>query len=490
MHREPVAQALSIVRNSAALMAVGVLAKGMGLVLAVLIARFLGPEAMGLFALLFSIALLVEYIAPLGLQDVLIRDVAAHPDARIALWKHSAKLAAAASLVPSAAFLIAAYYYRDQEAVRNSLLTLAIGMPFSAMALVGQSVLQGLEKVLYLTWTTFLTRVVSLVALVLMLYEGAGVEAAFISRVLFQASSAALFVYAIFRGRLPENERGHARIGLARTLPFAVNRALMELTTRAPLLLLPILFSLKQIGLFDAADRIRLTLGIMVAVATTAIMPAFSRSFAAAANDRLPLVSFSVKYVCIAISLAAIVISIFAELIVAILYGKAFSESALLLQVLVWTQVLVATDTVLKQAMIANRKEYAVVARALIGLSCLAALVIGLGHFYGLIGAAAAVLTASAVTLALDLRFVAREVLPIEAMRFVVKPVACALLAGGVLLLLNGAPLYLRLGAGVLTFTIAAIISRLLPKTERIFLRDALRQGFGKRLPVESSGPS
>ena len=44
MHREPVALATSIVRNSVALMAVGLLAKGMGLVLAVLIARFLGPR--------------------------------------------------------------------------------------------------------------------------------------------------------------------------------------------------------------------------------------------------------------------------------------------------------------------------------------------------------------------------------------------------------------------------------------------------------------
>ena len=109
MHREPVALATSIVRNSVALMAVGVLAKGMGLVLAVLIARFLGPSSMGLFALLFSIALLIEYMAPLGLQDVLIREVAAHPRERVRLWKQASTLAVSASLVPSAAFLVAAF---------------------------------------------------------------------------------------------------------------------------------------------------------------------------------------------------------------------------------------------------------------------------------------------------------------------------------------------------------------------------------------------
>jgi O-antigen/teichoic acid export membrane protein len=332
-------------------------------------------------------------------------------------------------------------------------------------------------------------RLVSLIALVLMLLEGMGVEAAFISRVLFQASSAALFVHAIFRGRPAEGDSTHARISLARTLPFAANRLLSELTTRAPLLLLPILFTLAQIGLFDAADRIRLTLGIMVAVATTAIMPAFSRSFAGAHGDRDALVSFSVKYVCIAISSAAIVICIFAELIVAILYGAAFSQSALLLQVLVWTQVLVATDAVLKQAMIAHGKEYAVVSRALIGLACLAVFVVGLGYLYGLLGAAAAVIAASVVTLALDLRFVSSSVLPIDAARFVVKPVACALMAGVVLLLLNGEPLYLRLGAGVLTFALAAAVTRLLPKAEWKFLREAVRHGFGKRLPTDS-GPA
>ena len=84
----------------------------------------------------------------------------------------------------------------------------------------------------------------------------------------------------ILRDRPPPDEATEPRHRPGRALPFAVNRVLTESTTRAPLLLLPILFTLAEIGIFDAADRIRLTLGIMVAVATTAIMPALSRSFA------------------------------------------------------------------------------------------------------------------------------------------------------------------------------------------------------------------
>ena len=479
MHREPVAVATAILRNSAALMLVGLLAKGMGLVLAVLIARFLGPAAMGLFALLFSIALLVEYVAPLGMQDILVRDVAARPHERARLWMRGAKLAVGASLVPAAGFLVAAWVFRDQATVRACLLALAAGIPCSALALVGQAVLQGMEKVLYLTWTSFLTRVASLVALVAMLLQGMDVEAAFISRALFQASSAALFAWKILHDSPRAPDPAPLGLGLRRALPFAISRVVTESTTRAPLLLLPILFALAEIGIFDAADRIRLTLGIMVAVATTAIMPAFARSFAGQRDDREALVSFSVKYVCLLLCGAALLISSLADLIVQLLYGPKFSRSGILLQVLIWAQVLVATDAVLKQAMIANRREYAVVIRALVGLACLAALVVGLGQAFGLVGAAAGVVASAAITLTLDARFVASQVLRFDTARFLLKPLGCALPGGVVLLLLDGASPLLRLGAAFGTFALAAGLTGLLPKPERAFLRDALRHGLG-----------
>lgn len=484
MHREPVALATSIVRNSAALMAVGLLAKGMGLVIAVLVARFLGPTGMGLFALLYSVALLIELVTPLGLQDVLIREVATHPKARVTLWKSAVRLALTASIAPALGFLVAAYFCREDPSIRLSLVTLAIGMPCSALALVSQAVLQGMERILYITWTSFLARVASLVALVAMLTQGMGVEAAFMSRVMFQAGAAALFAWLILRDPPPPAVAvavAHPGISLARTLPFAFNRVLSESAVRAPLLLLPILFTLSEIGLFDAADRIRLTLGIMVSVATTGIMPALARAFAAGGEERHALVNFGAKYVCVILSSAALGISILADVIVRILYGPKFAASALLLQVLIWTQVAVATDAVLKQAMIASGREYAMVARSLAGLVTLAVLVVALGHEFGLIGAAAGVLAAAAVTLALDAHFVAHQSSTFEFRRFLLRPLACAAVAGAVLLALNGAPPLLRFAAGVATYASAAMALNLLPKTERRFLRDAMLHGLGRK---------
>lgn len=47
MTEHAIGTARGILRNSAAIFLVGVFAKGMGIVIAVLVARFLGPSALG-----------------------------------------------------------------------------------------------------------------------------------------------------------------------------------------------------------------------------------------------------------------------------------------------------------------------------------------------------------------------------------------------------------------------------------------------------------
>ena len=92
-------------------------------------------------------------------------------------------------------------------------------------------------------------------------------------------------------------------------------------------------------------------------------------------------------------------------------------------------------------------------------------------------------LAASAFTLSLDAAFVARKVGGFDATRFLWKPIACASLAGGLLVYLDGASPLLRLAAGLATYVFAAFALGLLPRSERAFLRDALRHGLGRSAP-------
>lgn len=462
--------ARSILRNSAALFVVGLFSKAMGLVLAVLVARFLGPDAMGLFAVLFSAALLTENIATLGLQDVLLREVAASPRRRRALWLHAGRLAALSGLAFAAGFLVAAWFQAGNAPVQKSLVAIAVGLPLSTVFGVSQALLQGMEEVLHLVWMTFVARLASLAWLAWALYDGAGVEAAFISRVLFLVLAVALFASVILRNDAHAGREDQTDGLLRSAIPLAANRGLTELSNRAPVLLMPGVLGLAATGIFDAADRFRQTLGMAVSVSITAVMPSFSRGFESADTGRAALVGQSIKFTVLVIGLVAIGLNVFAEPLVVLLYGPRFQGSVLLMQVLAWAHVVVAADAMVKQAMVAGRQEAAVPIRALVGTVALVVLVILLTRGLGTLGAAVAVGIAGIVTLFLDLRFTVRNVIQFDIWAALGKPFLCLGGTAVVLFALLAAPLWMRLVAAASSFLGLAVATRLLPGDERSLL--------------------
>ena len=319
MTSSSVGLARGILRNAGGLFLVGVFAKGMGLVIAVLVARFLGADAMGLFALLFSVAMLLETFISIGMSDSLVRDVAATPAQARNLYLHALKLVVGISVVPALALAVAAYLSDDQGAMRASLLVVAVGAPISGAFVVSQAVMQGTERVLMLTWVTFLARVLSLIWLLIAFFRGAGVEAAFVSRVMFQAASVVVFFMTLRRGVAGEPANFTMRDVLTRSLPFALNQAIREVGVRLPSLVLPGTIGLARSGVFDSANRVRSTLGMTMSAAIVGMMPSFARNLAGPGGDSRRLVSYSVKYMCLAMSAVATVIGLCADWLVRLL---------------------------------------------------------------------------------------------------------------------------------------------------------------------------
>ena len=68
---------------------------------------------MGLFALLFSIAMLLQTFISLGMSDSLVRDVAARPAEAASLYLSALKLVIRISLVPAVVLVLAAWLVVD-----------------------------------------------------------------------------------------------------------------------------------------------------------------------------------------------------------------------------------------------------------------------------------------------------------------------------------------------------------------------------------------
>lgn len=474
MNEHAVGTARGILRNSAALLLVGIFAKGMGLVIAVLVARFLGPGATGLFALLFGIAVLCETLTTLGVPEALVREIAAKRESSGHLVRTAVRIVLVVSILPTLAFLVASFFFEPGDPIRSSLRVLCISTPVAALFTVAQAGLQGLERMFLLTWTTFATRIMSLVWLVYALWQGANIESAFISRLIFQFGAVAVILPILWRYPDMRPEESSVRSLLFRSFPFALNKILNDLTTRMPALVLPALLGLVKSGFFDAAERIRNTIAMTMQATMQGIMPAFSRNFSGEGSQSSKLISYSAKYVAIGMALIATGIAVLAGWIVQLLYGSQFLDAILPLQILLWAQVVVAVDGVLRQAMLASRNEYSAVRRSLAGMLTLLLVLVSTAKNFGLVGVAAGMLLAAVALLWVDLRFVHRRVTPIRSGPMIVAPLAAALLIGAALAAIDPDAILTRILVATTGWVLAFAVLRLLPREEIQFLRHIL----------------
>jgi O-antigen/teichoic acid export membrane protein len=216
-----------------------------------------------------------------------------------------------------------------------------------------------------------------------------------------------------------------------------------------------------------------------VSTASTALMPIFASAMPSAGPGSGQLVGFVTKYTYLTLSSVAVVLALAAGPIIDLAYGPGYERSALLLQVLIWGQVLSATDAVIKQALIVEHREYAVFWRALTGTLALVALLVWLATRFDLMGAAVAVLLGALTTLTIDLVYSTR-VISMDVGRFVVRPVSAGLVVGGVLVMLAEASLLVRGGAVVVVSLLLAGVLDLFPPEERSFTREAFRRSWDR----------
>lgn len=483
MTKGSIGMARGIVRNSAALFLLGVIGKGMGLIIAIMLARFLGKDAVGLYAMLFTVSVLVEVLISIGMSDSLVRDVAGRPSQATSLYFNALRVVTTVSIVPTIGLAVAAMLVADQGETRASLLVLAISTPVAGAFIVSQAVLQGIERIMLLTWTSLVTRILSLLWLAFELYQGGGVAAAFVSKLLFQLASVAVFFVVLRRGRDGEVADFSPLMLFTRAFPFALNRAVRDLHVRLPALVLPGSMGLAQSGVFDAANRVRSTLGMSMGAMIIGLMPSFARSAGDGNETSDSLIGYSVKYMCLAMSVAATVLMLAAEWVIRLLYGAEFAAAAVPLQLLVWAQVVVGVDAVLQQAMLATGHEYAAARHSIYGVIAQLLLILAAGPLLGLGGVAVAVLLASLMPMVLDLRFVTRRVARMPAHRFVTRPMVGCFAVASLMFAARDQALAVQAAVAVAGWAVATVSFGLLPQEELRFMVQLVSTRRAKRSP-------
>jgi O-antigen/teichoic acid export membrane protein len=470
--------AATMAKNSVAMFVVVLLTKGAGLVAALLVGRYLGPSALGTYAVVLAFALLLEAIAPLGQRYVIVRDVARDRSRLLTYWLSASLVTVVSSVAAGLALVLFIRLARYDSRIFASAYVVSLFLPVAGLYSIAQAVLQGVEQMEFLALADFVGRVSGSLALWVLLEAGAGVEAAFVTRGLFQSAAFVVLTWAILRrgGQHVATRDWRPNVASCRRMlltsfPFAIQGLLNKAFTQLNTVILPIFISIGLVGIFDAANRIQRTGNTVVPAVTMAVLPALSRTFVTNRQQSVALVEKALKLLLVIVFPFVLIVTIAADQILPVLYGSGYGAAVPVLRIVIWAQVFFVADAVMNQIMMASNNERPMVRRAALSLAANVILTALLAPRYGALGAAWAVVLTAVLNLALDAQFVTMKVCRLSLASSVAKPFLCALLAGSTGFLLRGHGFYAVLILTAGSYLALLLILKVFSPEEFVVLR-------------------
>lgn len=332
----------------------------------VAITRGLGPEAFGDFTAAGAFLFLPVVLADVGLSSAVLREISADPERTEPAMRASLPLRA---LISAAAILAAvgvglALPFTDQT--KTAILISSVGAFLTLMTLALLPVLQAHLKMQWAVGATVAGRLATLGLTLGALGVGLGFKSVVAAQSIGLAVTFLLTLLAVAaQVRLtPVLDTRYWRALFSRSLVLGLAIALSLIYFRVDAVLLALLRSPEEVGLYGAAYKF-IELAVLVpGAAATSVFPPLARFVAAKDPRAQPLVQKAVD-VLLATSVPLTVLMLaFPEEIIVLTAGEEFEDAAIALRLLAPYLIFAFVNTVLWRVLIATERD-----RALLGVS-------------------------------------------------------------------------------------------------------------------------
>ena len=327
-------------KNASILIVLKFLMPVLSLGLVFVVSRQLGAEGLGRYTLVLAYFYFFIMLTPLGLDALLTREGARNPDVMPALLGNAAVMALASSLIAMAT-MIALSLSMDYDPITRSALRLSSLAIFpSTLLSLFEAVFVARERFKLIAASSLVELTVKVGGSVPLLLLGYGVQAVVLMVVLSRLAACCLSWGLL------------SRVGM--TLRFGVDKLVWQQLLRAvptflsisvfstlywriDTLMLSMFRDLTDVAYYGAAYRLMELVKILPQSLCRALYPQISQSVRSEPERLNELGSLALRYLWVALLPLALVMTIFAEPILAMLYGDALRPAAISLTVLIWT---------------------------------------------------------------------------------------------------------------------------------------------------------
>ncbi len=379
--------------------------------LVAVIARGLGAEALGAYVYAATVGALVYALGSLSVTAIVVREVARRPENVRSLASIGFQLRAFLVLPANAALiglLALALPMTDETRAVTALLGVAVGFGFVTDLAFG--LFQSTGRFEAPLGITAVYKVATIAVAVALVSSGGAIVPLAIAVVGLQAVQALLALLLVRAIVTPLDWRPRPsawwRLGREST-PLALSSFADTISNRADVLILGLLRSVGEVGIYGAAYNLYIGAAVLVAAMQAALLPAFSRASEAALR---PLWLRSASAVLVLGTLAGAVFLFGGGPLVRIFYGGALAAAAEPLRILGPVTLVFVTERLLLTTLISRGHQravlYALVPGGLLNLLFNAAVV----PRYGYNGAAASTLASEVIVLLIAMILMWRKV--------------------------------------------------------------------------------
>ncbi len=466
-----------VTRNLVALTTSLVLERAVSFILFLVVARALGADALGDYALALSFLSVFETASVFGQNLLVVREVARDRESAGRYLVNSSALVLLASLFWAIAMpLVAKLLGYPATTVRYAALMALVMIPDS-LSTVPESVIQGWERMEFITLFRFVTNLAGTAVSVALLLGGASLDAVFL--VLFGQRLLLGLLYAalVWRRMRPSLRPDWGQVAiLARlSLVFLGMNVFAALYKNVDVWILRGMDA-AQAGYYSAADRPVQIVGLLAPIVMVAVFPSLSESYRTAPERFARILQAGMRGLFATVPFIAMLFTLAAPGFISLAYGTGYESVIRPLQILAWSLVPTFVAALLFRALLASNNERVSLRVAFVNMVVNVTLNLILIPRFGAIGASVAALVTPIVGLVQNYWHVSRHLVPLRAGRALIKPALGILLSGAVFLLVPQAwNLYVRGSLSTAAYVVFLIASGAISRDEMAMLLGALR---------------
>lgn len=307
-----------------------------GLVVGVLVARYLGPSDYGLYNYAFSVVAIFSAVAALGLNQIVVRELVKHQDQSQVLLGTAFYLKLAGTIL-SMCFVIATIFVIDKDAeTRMLVIVIALSVVFTSFNVVDYYFQSKIESKFLLYSNMISISVAAAIKVYLVFFEGSLLAFAWVV-VIENALLAIGLVYYFIResGKIPLIDwqfSGHIAKSLMKdSWPLVFGGLVLMIQGKIDQLMLKEMISTEVVGYYSVALRMVEIFGFIPMLLQNSLMPSLINSKKASPSLYASRLTNYYRLNFIFFLLIAAPLAIFSEQIISILFGESYMAAAILL---------------------------------------------------------------------------------------------------------------------------------------------------------------